>query len=1194
MARTTACAWVVLVIGWATVAHSAPAHETVQVDLNPLIDAAAKSPEQFAVNISHGTSSAANGTWNRQGTTSTWLYSVRIPSAISMSFHASEVRLPPSAVLTVSTSRASVGYRARDVTRSGLWGRPMPGDTLNFSLSVSSAEAGKVRLQIESLQAGYRSLGGGVPDHPHYAAIRRAAATSTSGCTENYSCHVTAGNQGASQATVALLVSNLYQCTGTLLNDTSTDGTPYVLTARHCETGELGGGDPAAAATVTVLWDTVSPCAGDLGSIYDASTPGQTGATTMLEQQDIWLLHLDAPPVASDAYYAGWDASGTSFTGGYNINDALGEDQQYVGWNGTGILEQIPGATLGISYDSTFWGVVNAVGSLGAGASGSGLFSPANQVVGSASLGVLTPGENSAGICPAASPATPAPASVTALFTALSGVWTSAADRTSSTGSRTLKSFLDPQSTGQLTTTGIGTEPITLTTSASSSNTGSPVTLSWSAPGAQSCMASGGMPGDDWSGVQPASGSLQLTSQQGGTIDYSIFCVIAGQLGSGTVAVAWDYIAPTTGLSGGPVYPSSVGSTRNISWAADVEPCTATGGVSGDGWAGPQPLSGTYQVTVTQPGITQYTLTCGPAQRSASDSIEFDGVYPAVTLVSNVTEVNLGQSFDLNWFGNSTGASCVPSGGSGSDSWTASTVPLASNGSTSVTESGTGTYTFTLTCSDDGHSNAANVTVAVVSEAPAVSLTAVAPQQQVYTLAVGSSAPPALNLLWSSTVNGCAIDYTSNTGQSQAIVLTESGASGAVSDSETQPGLVTYTLECGTQTVSTSINWVTTAAPSLLSVASPSWAAGVPYAVSWNAASGPCIGGGGTAGDGWAGTKTASGSQSITESQSGTYVFSLACGSGSAATTSEVAVTVPLPYVSINTTPGSTSGSVPFTTVSWQSTVGPCTYLDGSKSGAVPVAVDPSGSTISTPPESGIYVFALSCGNGTGGLSTATVAQVTVSEPPTLSASATSVAISAPVTLTWNSSGYGICIATGGDALVPWVGTLPGAGSLVVTSSSAGTLTYGLTCGGQMAQVAVTYSTVPASAASALTPTATLTASTATLTVGQSISLTWKSTNADTCSATGGETGDGWTGTLAASGSMTVAESVAGTVTYSVTCAGAPPAAVASTTVTFKDMSAVTVTSSSSKSGGGGSMDLLFLLVLCVPVMRRHRTSYAP
>ena len=179
-----------------------------------------------------------------------------------------------------------------------------------------------------------------------------------------------------------MVIGNLFECTGTLVNNTARDGRPYILTARHCENGQLGGGNPDAAATVSVYWDAVTPCGTPLYTLYDEITPSQSGAVTALEQQDLWLIQLDAPPAANDAYYAGWDASGAAFSGGYTIHQALGEDQQYVEWGGIDVFEQLPAATLSIAYDSTFWGVVNTVGNIGAGGSGSALFSPGNQVVG--------------------------------------------------------------------------------------------------------------------------------------------------------------------------------------------------------------------------------------------------------------------------------------------------------------------------------------------------------------------------------------------------------------------------------------------------------------------------------------------------------------------------------------------------------------------------------------------------------------------------------------------------------------------------------------------------------------------------------------------------------------------------------------------------------------------------------------------
>jgi hypothetical protein len=166
----------------------------------------------------------------------------------------------------------------------------------------------------------------------------------------------------------------------------------------------------------------------------------------------------------------------------------------------------------------------------------------------------------------------------------------------------------------------------------------------------------------------------------------------------------------------------------------------------------------------------------------------------------------------------------------------------------------------------------------------------------------------------------------------------------------------------------------------------------------------------------------------------------------------------------------------------------------------------------------------------------------------------------------------------------PWISTLPGAGSgsLIVTSPYPGAITYEVNCNNETAQVLVTYVSVPAGSADVATPAVTLSASASSLTEGQSVTLSWKSKNADACSASGGQQGDGWTGSLSSAGSMSVTETSPGTVTYSVMCAGAPPAATATTTVVIKSASIATTASSS--HGGGGALDLLLLVSLALPL----------
>jgi len=579
-----------------SLASNAASVDTLSVDLDSLIDAAAASKNRFAVDIAHPVSGS-----------DTWTYSVRIPGAISMSFHASELTLPADAVLTVTSGNTTTTYHARDINQGGLWGRPLLGDTLNFTLSGHAAS-----IHIQSFQAGYRALGAVVPDSPHYTA--RLEMVAPADCTQNYSCHVTDANQGPARATVAVVVANQYTCTGTLMNNTSHDATPYVLTARHCQNGTMGGGAPDAASAVTIYWDAVSACGSTLGSIYSGSAITQSGATTVVEQQDAWLIRLHSAPAAPDAWFAGWDATGSVFTGGYSVHHALGNNKQYVGWRGQAVWQSMPRAAVRVNYESTFWGLVNGIGNTGAGASGGALFDPSNRVVGSASLAALVGGANTAGSCPV----NPAPASPTAQYTALSGVWTSTADATSSTGNVTVQSVLDPTNTGKVVMDGLSLMPVTLTADASFLRTDQQLTLTWNVPDALSCSASGGQTGDGWAGSRPSSsGSVKVSNSAGGHVEYGLSCRTADHVGSATVGVDWTYVQPVAwiGVDSDSV---EVGHPIELTWYSNLGPCTASGGQSGDGWAGAKEGSGAQTVSASKAGTFAFKLTCGTYAHVAS------------------------------------------------------------------------------------------------------------------------------------------------------------------------------------------------------------------------------------------------------------------------------------------------------------------------------------------------------------------------------------------------------------------------------------------------------------------------------------------------------------------------------------------------------------------------------------------------
>jgi hypothetical protein len=1029
-----------------------------------------------------------------------------------------------------------------------------------------------------------------VPDHPQYKQLYSSKAEAT--CTLNYECIATTANRGPAKATVAILISNIAQCTGTLLNNTREDGRAYVLTARHCETGDLGGGTPGIASQISIYWDAVSPCSGLLGSLYSGELRTQSGARTVVEQQDAWLIELDRAPVIDDPYYAGWDATGGAFVGGYSVHHAMGRDKQFTSWHGQAILQHIPGRVLAAPYDSDFWGLVNEAGNVGPGASGGALFDPDNRVVGNASLAYLV-GAQSDGVCPAATPPAPSPTTITAQYTALSAVWNSTADASSTTGAATLQSVLDPEGTGRLTLDGVGHKLLFIDANTSNQRTDQAVTFSWTAPWAQSCTATGGRPGDGWAGTKPTSGTAQVRSIEGGLVTYGLTCSAADRTsGKASAVVDWIFIPSLISLRG-PEKPVMLGTPFELEWSSDAQPCTASGGRLGDGWAGAKSLDGKQTLQANQLGSVTYSYSCGTGVQSGTRQVTVEVVPPSITLSANATRMRIGSTVNIEWHSDAIG---VCSGSGGVPSWSRDTQNVPSTGGALGFSDVPGTFTFTLTCGGGAMAASSSFTLQWVDEPATSSLTALVATQEIF---VPGQVPPNLppNLRWSSN-NSCHITSIGPV-DNRDVELQGQYPAGTATAVEFIAGHYEYELFCSQSPIQrVSIEWVA-AHPQVTLVGPdvPFWLPGQEYQLFWTSNTIPCTASGGVPGDGWAGSK----GNSVHNAQDvrapmvpGTYTYSLTCGTGSSVGTTDFVVTVPPPAVKL-TASASTQVVQQAVILQWDATTSPCiTNADGtgadwgmpggSFSGLWPVMQ-------SSP---GTYRYTITCGTGAAAVTASTQVTFRLGAPTELSASATTVPVNTPVTLTWQSVST-TCQASGGIDGDGWFGSKPPTGSTTVTSPAAQTVGYALDCtaGGQ--SVVITYTDVSGESSSAPRPSATLTSNRSSQVAGEAITLTWNSTNADACFAAGGSSGDGWAGSVSLAGTMSVTRSSAGSSTYEITCTGAVPAATAQTTVAF---SAAPGTgggnnggSSGGGGGGGGALDRYSLLLLLLGLIARRRST---
>jgi hypothetical protein len=218
---------------------------------------------------------------------------------------------------------------------------------------------------------------------------------------------------------------------------------------------------------------------------------------------------------------------------------------------------------------------------------------------------------------------------------------------------------------------------------------------------------------------------------------------------------------------------------------------------------------------------------------------------------------------------------------------------------------------------------------------------------------------------------------------------------------------------------------------------------------------------------------------------------------------------------------------------------------------------------------SGVHVsyltLNLSPASGTLNTSVKVVASLTdISAAPAAPAAGQSVTFklgSASCTAITGANGQASCSLTpteaGGSTLTA---TFAGASQLATSTASIG--------------FRVLASLAPA-------PTVGLTVNPTTIAAGSAATLTWSSTNATACTASGS-----WSGSQATAGSLAVTPATNGSYSYTLTCTGAGGSAAA-TAVLSATLVGVTVTAKS----GGGAMGWYVLLFLAALVVVRYLTS---
>ena len=138
-------------------------------------------------------------------------------------------------------------------------------------------------------------------------------------CNVNVNCDVADGAEEIRDAVCRIIIAGNEICTGTLLNNTSLDRMPYLLTANHCI------GTEKEANSAVFLFNYEAPSCVSIDSDVSRSLSGSS-LKASFDSLDFALVQLSNPvPYSYRPYFAGWNRKTLAPSSSLSIHHPLGD-----------------------------------------------------------------------------------------------------------------------------------------------------------------------------------------------------------------------------------------------------------------------------------------------------------------------------------------------------------------------------------------------------------------------------------------------------------------------------------------------------------------------------------------------------------------------------------------------------------------------------------------------------------------------------------------------------------------------------------------------------------------------------------------------------------------------------------------------------------------------------------------------------
>ncbi len=346
--------------------------------------------EPFATNLS-----ARNaGTWETlEDGTRVWRLVVASDGAYSLNLGFSRFRLPDGAALWLYPAGEAPHFRAftsaDNETHGELWTPIIRGDEVVVELNLPATKLGAgldFELELAQVNHAYRPFG---------VRVETAEDAARSGsCNVDVVCPEGNGYRDIIRSVGAYTRGGVDICSGSAMNNTAGDGSPYFLTADHC------GNSAANAPSVVIYWNYENstcrpPGSAESGGPGDGTLDQFSSGTIFLDTSgggtsggpDWTLLETDDPiPPEYSVFLNGWDRRDQATSSAIAIHHPQVEEKRISFENDptsiTSYLQDAPNPN-GTHIRIADWDLGTTEG----GSSGSPLFSPEKRVIGQLSGG---------------------------------------------------------------------------------------------------------------------------------------------------------------------------------------------------------------------------------------------------------------------------------------------------------------------------------------------------------------------------------------------------------------------------------------------------------------------------------------------------------------------------------------------------------------------------------------------------------------------------------------------------------------------------------------------------------------------------------------------------------------------------------------------------------------------------------------